>query len=155
MKKIKKISTTPLPKTEGSIIDSPTTSDDQRKNTFSIRIIKEKINEVITRCKANSDFIVLTGNVTIQGHNTSTISIGYPPGFNQNATVLSCGLMVTNSLGWNYIADFNNTEGEEPTYKRKVTLTPTNIVIQIVSEYGSSTNFQYKIVLMKEPQVIG
>lgn len=53
MKLIKKVSATPLPKNEGKIIDSAQTLDDKRKNTYSMRVINEKLDD-----KVDGQFLV-------------------------------------------------------------------------------------------------
>ena len=57
MKTIKKVAVTPLPENEAKVIDSENTSDNKRLNTYSMRIIDEKVSNLNTSKQSK----VLTG----------------------------------------------------------------------------------------------
>lgn len=119
------------------------------------------------------DYAVINGlvtvNVTDSGESTkldSVHSIQYPTGFNKdNCVVLSIGIKDTSSskaIGLGYGTTCTNMNNPSAvvagTFGKGVLLRDDDLQLRLFFEYGASTSgdrtYQYKIVLMKEPEYI-
>lgn len=112
MLKIKKVEVTPIDRNIGEIVDSTQTLDDKTKNTYSMRVIDEKINsatidayskeemdEILTDYKLNSKFYTISG----QTDNSGEAYLDYPQGWDKSDTfVIGVKYKGTNSgsLSW-------------------------------------------------------
>ena len=96
MKKIRKVTVTPMADNIGTIIDNLNTTDDQTTNAPSIHAVNTALGN-----KANSsdvyvkgDFAIITGTITMPPADDSSVTgtedINYPTGFNaSNCVVIS------------------------------------------------------------------
>lgn len=162
MKAIKKVEVVPLDYNIGKIINSALSSDDKTKNTYSMKIIDDKIgatnqnlNNLSNNVYIKDDYAILTGTVTLVD-GTVTTTISYPTGFtNANSVVLTIGMQSTSTSSTNrYNYGYGNTSiyYSNGLINRRISLGDSEITFQVSNSTQSGTgnaSYNYKIVLMK------
>lgn len=101
--------------------------------------------------KLKSDLAILEGNLTIESQLAQSFNMDYPTGFDMsNCVAIACALATTNGKGYNYIGDYqDSSDGLNNSFKRRLNLNSTNIVLKVTNPNTTSLTVQYKIVLMK------
>lgn len=87
MKAIKKVQVTPLDYNFGKIIDSASTTDDKTKNTYSMRVIENLINDKFVKITQTASIYEDNGGMFTRG---AVAIINLPQGFTRdNSYVIS------------------------------------------------------------------